>query len=414
MAAHQLRAPPSCSPTLKYSTTPSLRYPVKIAVVGCGAVGCFYGAKLARAGHEVHFLLRSDYESVRRQGVLVRSPEGDFQVRPQCARHSEEIGPADLVLVGLKTTANDAFPKLLPPLVGSSTAVVTLQNGLGNEEDLARLFPVAQIMGGLCFVCLNRMEPGVIHHLGYGQVVLGEFQRRPEPRTHDLATRFCDAGVPCTIAENLARAHWQKLVWNIPFNGLGVASAAGFDALEQLARSSVSAERRQLPGRETAALCLTAATPLLPCLTTDKLLGNARWAQLVRDLMLEVIAAARALGFEIPDAFADQQIERTRTMGAYRASTLIDFERGRPLELQSLFLEPLRQATQTGVATPRLSALCTVLQGLDQELGCIGEEQGRGCAAAGFGSDSGGETTRALCAKSDGVPAHRRGPHCFI
>ena len=325
---------------------------MKIAVVGCGAVGSFYGAKLAHAGHEVHFLLRSDYEAVRRQGVLIRSPEGDFQVQPQCAQRPEEIGPADVVLIGLKTTANEAFAKLLPPLVGSSTAVLTLQNGLGNEEDLARLFPVEQIMGGLCFVCLNRVAPGVIQHIGYGQVVLGEFQRRPEPRTHDLAAQFCDAGVPCTVTDNLARAHWQKLVWNIPFNGLGVASAAGYEALVA-PQSALPTPQSHLPR--------VAAT-----LTTDQLLADARWAQLVRELMLEVIAAARALGFDIRDALADKQIERTRTMGAYRASTLIDFERGQPLELQSLFLEPLRQATRAGVTMPRLAALCSVLKELDR------------------------------------------------
>ena len=124
------------------------------------------------------------------RACCIHSPEGDFQVRPRCARRPEEIGPADLVLIGLKTTANDQFPRLLPPLVGPATAVLTLQNGLGNEEQLARLFPVEQIMGGLCFVCLNRVAPGVIRHIGYGQVVLGEFQRPPEPRTHDLAARF--------------------------------------------------------------------------------------------------------------------------------------------------------------------------------------------------------------------------------
>ena len=162
---------------------------MKVAVVGCGAVGSFYGAKLARAGHEVHFLLRSDYDVVRRQGVLVRSPEGDFHVQPHCARIPQEIGPVELVLIGLKTTANDEFARLLPPLVGPASAVLTLQNGLGNEEALARLFPATQVMGGLCFVCLNRIAPGVIQHIGYGQVVLGEFQRRPEPRTRDLAAR---------------------------------------------------------------------------------------------------------------------------------------------------------------------------------------------------------------------------------
>ena len=103
-----------------------------------------------------------------------------------------------------------------------------------------------------------------------------------------------------------------------------------------------------------------------PGLTTDKLLADAHWARLVRGLMLEVIAAAGAFGFAVPDAFADRLIERTRTMGAYRASALIDFERGQPLELQSLFLEPLRQATRAGVAMPRLSALCAVLKELDR------------------------------------------------
>jgi 2-dehydropantoate 2-reductase len=132
---------------------------MKIAVVGCGALGSFYGAKLCRDGHDVHFLLRSDFEAVRRNGVFIRSKDGDFNVRPKCARAPEEIGPVDLVVIGLKTTANDQFPLLLPPLVGSGTAILTLQNGLGNEERLAELFPIEQILGGLCFVCLNRLAP---------------------------------------------------------------------------------------------------------------------------------------------------------------------------------------------------------------------------------------------------------------
>jgi 2-dehydropantoate 2-reductase len=328
---------------------------VKVAVVGCGAVGSYYGAKLARAGHEVHFLLRSDYEVVRRQGLLIRSPDGDFQVRPTCAMGSEQIGFADLVLIGLKSTANDRFKDLLLPLVSSATSVLTLQNGLGNEEQLARLFPVQQIMGGLCFVCLNRVAPGIVQHIGYGQVVLGAFQRPPDARTRELAKCFGAAGVPCTVTDNLARAHWEKLVWNVPFNGLGVASAAGRTLLERLGFPP------SLPRSATS------ASSLVPCLTTDQLLADAQWARLVRELMLEVIAAARALGFEIPEAFADQQIERTRTMGAYRASTLIDFERGLPLELPSLFLEPLRQATREGIAMPRLSALSTLLEEMNQK-----------------------------------------------
>jgi 2-dehydropantoate 2-reductase len=320
---------------------------MKITMVGCGAVGSYYGAMLSRAGRQVHFLLRSDYDVVRRNGVRIQSPAGDFTVRPECARAPEEIGRSDLVVIALKTTANAEFSRLLPPLVGSQTAIVTLQNGLGNEEQLAKLFPAKQILGGLCFVCLNRLSPGVIHHLDHGMIVLGEFQRPPEPRTHEFAAMIRDAGVPCKVSDDLARAHWEKLIWNIPFNGLGVAGVAGYDAF----------------GVRSLELGVTNSDG--PCLATDRLLADPRWEQLVRELMYEVIATANALGLGVAESLAEHQIERTRTMGSYQASTLVDFEQGRPLELESLFLEPLRQAQRAGVATPRLTALCDLLQRLD-------------------------------------------------
>ena len=323
---------------------------MKFAIVGCGALGSYYGAKLCRDGQEVHFLLRSDFAVVRRHGLRIRSLEGDFHVNPRCARTPEEIGVCDVVLIGLKTTANEQFATLLPPLVGPRTAVVTLQNGLGNEEQLAALFPPTQILGGLCFVCLNRTEPGVIQHLAHGRIVLGEFSGWPEPRTHDIASAIRHAGVPCVVTDNLRRTHWEKLVWNIPFNGLGVAGAAGYDAVQ--------------------AGALAATVTLGPCRPSDQLLDGARWEALVRELMHEVISAAHALGLKIPDDYAEHEIARTRPMGAYRASTLIDFERGLPLELEALFLEPLRQAQRAGVPTPRLAALATVLRQLAARRDC--------------------------------------------
>ena len=317
---------------------------MKIAVVGCGALGSYYGARLARDGQEVHFLLRSDYDAVRRHGVTVRSPEGDFNIRPKCARTPVDIGPADLVLIALKTTANDQFAALLPPLVGPHTAILTLQNGLGNEEQLAALFPKEQILGGLCFVCLNRIAPGVIQHIGHGRIVLGEFQRWPEPRTHDIASMIRHSGVPCEVTDNLARAHWEKLVWNIPFNGLGVASSAGLESMQHGEVNPASVRQ--------------------PCLTTDHLLNDPSWSKLLRELMLEIVHVANALGLKVSEDIVETQIERTRPLVAYRASTLIDFDRGQPLELTSLFLEPLRQAQAAGVSTPRLAALCRILQSI--------------------------------------------------
>jgi 2-dehydropantoate 2-reductase len=314
---------------------------MKIAVVGCGALGSFYGAKLCRAGHEVHFLLRSDFGAVRREGVHIESAEESFHAQPRCARIPGEIGPADLVLVCLKTTANFALPQLLPALNGPQTTFLTLQNGLGNEAAIAAIAGAEKTMGGLCFVCLNRVAPGRIRHIAHGAVVMGEHGRRPQARTHHIAQTLVGAGVSCRVAENLEQAHWEKLVWNIAFNGLGVAGAAGLEAVRQ---------GRIKPGARLGA-----------CLTTDLLLSDAGWEQLARELMMETIAAARALGLDVPEATAERQVERTRQMGAYKASTLIDFERGQELELEGLFLEPLRQARQAGVPCPRLTALCEVL-----------------------------------------------------
>jgi 2-dehydropantoate 2-reductase len=318
---------------------------MKIGVVGCGAVGSYYGAKLGRSGQDMHFLLRTDYEVVRRQGVRILSPEGDFRFQPRCARRPEEIGVCDLVLIGLKTTANDQLKRLVTPLAGPHTAVMTLQNGLGNERLLAELLGAEKILGGLCFVCLNRIEPGVVRHLAHGKVVMGEYQRWPEPRTQEIAALMRNAGVPCKVTDNLECAHWEKLVWNIPFNGLGVAAAAGYEAV--LAGSFARDAR---PGK---------------CLPTDRLLAEPRWEALARELMREVIATANARGCKLGMEIADKQIERTRKMGAYKASTLLDFEKGQPLEMEGLFLEPLREARDAGVTTPRLESLCNVLSALD-------------------------------------------------
>jgi 2-dehydropantoate 2-reductase len=319
---------------------------MKIAILGCGALGSYYGARLCRAGQEVHFLLRSDYEAVSRDGVHIQSVEGDFHVRPRCARRPAEIGPAGLVLIGLKTTANSALPELLPPLVGPATAVLTLQNGLGNDALIASLVGPEKTMGGHCFVCLNRVAPGKIHHIAHGNVILGEFGRPSQPRTHQIAGLLAQSGVACAVSENLEQSHWEKLVWNIPFNGLGVASCAGLEAV--------------LRGR------LDPAQQRGPCLTTDRLLADPRWAQLVRELMRETIRTAQSLGLAVSDSEADRNIDRTVRMGAYKASTLLDFERGQELELEALFLAPWRVARRAGVATPRLTALCAVLQQLAQ------------------------------------------------
>ena len=319
---------------------------MKIAVVGCGALGCFYGARLCQAGQDVHLLLRSNYETIRDEGLRIDSAKEGLFVRPHAHDAPESIDKCELVVVSLKTTANERFAELSTPLLDGDTAILCLQNGLGNCEQLAEIFGPDRMLGGLCFVCLNRTAPGVVHHIAFGKVVLGELGRPLTERTHAIAELFKDAHIPCEISENLEKSQWEKLIWNIPFNGLGVAGAAGLQALES-----------------TGEDLLEALSPVMP---TDQLLGNPQWEEWVRGLMGEIIAVANAKGLVVDASLEEQMVNYTRDMGKYRASTLVDFERGMPLEMESMFLEPLRQARATGVAIPRLEALCAVLEKLEE------------------------------------------------
>ena len=244
-----------------------------------------------------------------------------------------EIGLCDLVLIALKATANDSLPDLLPPLLGPSTLLLTLQNGLGNEESLAERFGAERVLGGLCFVCLNKISPEIIEHQGHGNIALGEFSGYPLPRTHDIAWEFKRCGVTARVVANLAEARWRKLAWNIPFNAM--------------------------------TLLATAQQPVdQPPVSTADILADDALAYLTRRLMDEVIAAAGKLGYSIPSSFADIQFKRTAEMGAYLPSTLLDYRAGRPIELDAIWGEPYRRAFNAGAEVGRLEACLLLLRRL--------------------------------------------------
>ena len=296
----------------------------KIAVVGSGAVGCYYGGMLARAGYDVHFLMRSDLQHVRKHGLTIETRGEAILLDPvQAAGTPEEIGACDLVIIALKATANDALVDILPPLIGTDTALLTLQNGLGNEEFLAERWGSERVLGGLCFVCLNRTGSGLIEHFDHGSLSIGEFGRGPSDRARQIVEAFVKAGIDANLVENLVTERWRKLLWNVPFNGLSIAGAGA---------------------------------------TVAGVLNDGGLRTLARELMSEVLNAARALGHEIPDDFADYQIERSWSMGAYRPSSLIDWELRRPVEVEAIWGEPLRQGVAAGAAMDRLRTLYALLK----------------------------------------------------
>ncbi|MDB6004382.1 MAG: 2-dehydropantoate 2-reductase [Prosthecobacter sp.] len=291
----------------------------RIAIVGSGAVGGYYGGRLAQHGHEVHFLMRSDYEQVKERGLQIRSHLGDFELtQVNCHRSTAEIGACDLVIIAMKATANETLLELLPPLLKEDTMILTLQNGLGSDDFLARHFGSECVLGGLCFVCINRIAAGVIHHIAQGQIALGEHSGAPQARTEALAAEFRRCGIDCKVEPSLITARWKKLVWNMPFNGLSIATG----------------------GKDTAEIL---ADPVLE--------------QRVRSLMREIIETAGRLGHGMPLSLIEDMIERTRTMAGYKPSSLIDFIAGSEVELEAIWGEPVRRAKAAGIEMPQVERL---------------------------------------------------------
>jgi 2-dehydropantoate 2-reductase len=300
---------------------------LRIGIVGSGAIGLYYGAKLAQAGSDVHFLMRGDLSNVRRDGILIRGDGENVRVsKINCYSTTKEIGTCDLVIIAVKATSNDALVDLIPPLLREQTMLLTLQNGLGNDEFLAEQFGAERVLGGLCFICLSRLSPIEVERYDWGRVVLGEFGRAAQPRTCSVAAEFQRAGVKCSVTDDLALERWRKLVWNVPFNGLSIL-AGGID--------------------------------------TATILSDEDLRRLTLALMDEVIAAANKCGHALPAEASAEQMENTESMGAYKPSTLLDWEAGRPLEIESIWGEPLRRAIKAGAVVPRMEVLYALLKRLD-------------------------------------------------
>jgi 2-dehydropantoate 2-reductase len=299
--------------------------PASYAIIGTGAVGGYYGALLKRAGFPVHFLLHSDYEHVREHGIAVESKERClFTGAVNAYARAADMPPCDVVLVTLKTTQNHLLRDILPRVTRPDGVALTLQNGLGIEDEIARIVGPARVMGGLCFLCSNKTGPGWIHHLDYGDVLLADYRGGIAPRLEAIAAGFAAAGITVSVSPDLLLARWKKLVWNIPFNGL-----------------SVVLDR-----------------------TTDQIMATADHVARVRRIMNEVVGLAAACGRAIEPQFVQKMLDDTARMKPYRTSMKIDFDLGRPMEIESIYGNPLRIGTAAGGKAPEIEKLYNELKSL--------------------------------------------------
>lgn len=302
---------------------------IKALVIGTGAVGSYFGFKLAQSGAEVSVLARSDYQQIRDHGIHLGTLAGDFHFQPkQVVRKASELvntesGEAekpDYVMLCIKVVEDADRVGLLKDAVGPDTAIVLISNGIDVEREVAEAFPDNEIISGLAFIGVTRTAPGRIHHEAYGNLSLGSYPSGVSEKTRRLSEAYQSAGVKCTATDNIATARWQKCVWNAAFNPISVLSG----------------------------------------LNTGDILAHQEL--FVRRVMQEVHAIAAAVGHPLPDTLIDKSIHSTLKMPPYKTSMLVDFEAGRPLETEAILGNAVRAGQKAGVAIPRLEAVYALMK----------------------------------------------------
>ncbi len=302
---------------------------LRYSIIGTGAVGGYFGARLARAGAAVRFLARSDYEAIKSHGLNVDSVAGSFSLpAPEVYSSTEHMPESDVVAVAVKTTSNGELPKLLAPLIKPGTVILIMQNGLGEESAIQAAFPEALVLGALCYICAWKDGPGSVVHRDKGTVTLGALSGRHDDdetrreALQQIARDFALAGVPADISDSLGTSRWRKLLWNIPFNGLSVTLDA--DTREIMASPSA----RRMAAR----------------------------------LMEEVMRGAAAAGFPLEPDAAKKMLAYTETMTPYKPSMKLDWEAQRPMEIESMYRNPVRAARSAGVELHAIAHLADELE----------------------------------------------------
>jgi 2-dehydropantoate 2-reductase len=302
----------------------------KILIVGAGAVGSYYGARLAQAGAEVSALLRSDYDAVIRNGIQIKSIDGDLHFTPKEVINDISLyrDIPDYIIVATKVLPEIDVPALIQKKISGETSIVLLQNGIDIELPVAAAFPENEIISALAFICVSRIGPGIVDHQDYGRIVIGKYPGGSSRKTELLARLFSKSGVACERDPDIIAARWKKLLWNAPFNPISVLGG-GIDT-------------RDIMESEAALL-------------------------LVRNVMREVVNLSEKAGHRVHESLIEKNIEDTRTMTPYKTSMLLDYENKRPMEVEAILGNAVKSAVRHGVSVPAIQALYALLKLVDEK-----------------------------------------------
>ena len=305
---------------------------VKILTVGAGAVGAYFTGRLAQAGAEVSVVVRSDYDAVKANGFEILSERGDFHFQPHGVYRSAGEYPdtADYVFLTSKFfPETDETALLRDALKHPRTVLVLIQNGIGIEDRLAENFPENEILSSIAYIGATRIKPGVVRQKGAFELKFGRFGGGESEAGRRLEKLFAAAdGVKAAFVENINWFRWSKLLWNLPYNPVSVLGG-GLDTRRMTDRSHIEA--------------------------------------LTRALMEEVRLVAAAEGVDLPEDLVDQNVEFTRNFPPYKTSMLVDYEAGRPMEVEAILGNVCRLAEKHRISVPHMQTCYALLSAIAEK-----------------------------------------------
>jgi 2-dehydropantoate 2-reductase len=316
---------------------------MKFLIAGAGAIGAYMGACMARAGQDVTLFARGPHlRAMQEHGVRVKSVDGDFEAHPKIAANLEDVGPVDVVFLGVKAHGLTQLAPQLKPILGPDTAVVGTQNGIpwwffqgwGGEHQgmhlervdpggsIAAAIEPRRVLGSIVYFATDIVEPGVVRHTEGNRISLGEPDGTRSDRSRQIAEALIAAGLRCPVTTRIRQEIWVKILGNVAFNPISALTGA---TLVQMARDpDVNA--------------------------------------LVRRIMEETIAVGAKLGLDVPITI-DQRIAGAEKVGEHKTSTLQDLEAGRPIELEAVVGAVVELGERLNVPMPHTRAVyaCTKL-----------------------------------------------------
>ena len=296
----------------------------KILVIGAGAIGSFYSAKLAQVGVEVSLWCRSDYDFIKKNGIKIESYTGNFHFTPHkiLKNLDENKEEFDYILIATKVLPNIDICGLIKNILQPKTKIILIQNGIHIEQNIAQNFPDNEIISALAFIAVSRKSAGVIYHQEYGKITIGTYGNKASNAVYFLENLWKNSGIEVVVSDKILLERWKKLVWNGAFNPLSV---------------------------------------VLHNKNTEEILSNDLTLNLVKNIMKEICDLAKADNCELPLDIIEKNIVATQKMKPYKTSMLLDFEAGRKMEVEAILGNAIKFSQSKSILTPYLSTIYAIL-----------------------------------------------------